>query len=91
MAHRIFEHDKQQGLAQAWHNLTEIEPNLSGLGKGITPGSFLTYVLRGKAKQWAGSYRTSLCRSLQTAVSNGLAIVGPSHGGKEAFYPKGIW
>ncbi len=29
MAHRIFEHDKQQGLKQAWHGLTEIRESLS--------------------------------------------------------------
>jgi hypothetical protein len=29
MAHRIFEFDKQQGLSQAWHCLTEIVPALS--------------------------------------------------------------
>ncbi len=29
MAHRIFTHDKQQGLKQAWHGLTEIVPSIS--------------------------------------------------------------
>lgn len=29
MAHRIFEHDKQQGLSQAWHGLTEIVPEIT--------------------------------------------------------------
>lgn len=29
MAHRISEFDKQQGLVQAWHGLTEVEPAIS--------------------------------------------------------------
>lgn len=29
MSHNIFEHDKQQGIAQAWHGLTEVHPELS--------------------------------------------------------------
>lgn len=29
MAHRIYTHDKQQGLAQAWHGLTEVRSTLT--------------------------------------------------------------
>lgn len=29
MAHRIYIHDKQQGLVQAWHGLTEVRPALT--------------------------------------------------------------
>lgn len=29
MAHRIYQHDKQQGVSQAWHGLTEVIPSIS--------------------------------------------------------------
>jgi len=54
-----------------------------GPGKGITVGSYLNSVLRGKAKKYSGSYYKALVNSCERAG----AIKGPSAQGSVAYYP----
>lgn len=54
-----------------------------GPGKGITVGSYLTYVLRGKAKKYSGHY----VRALRNSCERSGAIKGPSVQGGVAYYP----
>ena len=57
-----------------------------GMGKGLTPGSYLSYELRGRAKSWAGRYTVGLVRSCERAG----AVTGPSMKGGTAYYPKEV-
>lgn len=36
-----------------------------GMGNGLTVGTFLAYVLRGRAKEYKGRYETALINSLE--------------------------
>jgi hypothetical protein len=54
-----------------------------GEGNGLTIGSYLSYVLRGKAKQYSGSY----VRALRNSCERVGAIEGRSKLGGVAFYP----
>lgn len=58
-----------------------------GEGHGLTIGSYLSYVLRGKAKDYAGHYGRALQNALDRRVAVGLAKDGTSHGGGTAYYP----
>lgn len=59
-----------------------------GNGNGLTVGSYLAYVLRGKAKEYSGHYKRALENSLRRAVSNGDCRIGSSRMGRTAYYPK---
>lgn len=39
-----------------------------GEGNGLTPGSYLAYTLRGKAKRYANRYRRALLNALTSAT-----------------------
>lgn len=54
-----------------------------GHGKGLTVGSYITYVLRGKAKKYAGHY----VRALRNSCERIGAVEGTSARGGVAFYP----
>ena len=65
-----------------------VEPYLKsnaerGWGKGITPGTFLAYTLRGAAKRYSGNYLRALVRGLEKVG----AVEGTSVQGKVAWYP----
>jgi hypothetical protein len=47
-------------------------------GHLITPGTYLTYQLRGRAKQWAGRYHSALVRSLERVGAVPVPSVGRS-------------
>lgn len=54
-----------------------------GQGSGITPGTFLAYNLKGKAKQYSSKYLAALLRDLK---SRSDVIAGLSQGGGTAYY-----
>ena len=56
-----------------------------GYGKGITPATFLSYQLRGRARSWSGRYLGALVRSCYRAGAES----GLSTGGSKAWYPVG--
>jgi hypothetical protein len=65
-----------------------VEPYLAsnaerGWDKGITPGTFLAYTLRGTAKRYSGNYLKALIRGLERVG----AMEGKSVQGKIAYYP----
>ena len=65
-----------------------VEPYLKsnaerGWDKGITPGTFLAYTLRGTAKRYSGNYLRALVRGLEMTG----AWEGKSVHGKVAYYP----
>jgi hypothetical protein len=65
-----------------------VEPYLKsnaerGWDKGITPGTFLAYTLRGTAKRYSGNYLRALVRGLERVG----ATEGKSVQGKIAYYP----
>lgn len=58
-----------------------------GEGNGLTPGSFLTYALMGRAKAYADIYQAALIRALDARVEAGEAQRGTSARGRDAYYP----
>lgn len=65
-----------------------VEPYLRGnaergWNKGITPGTYLAYVLQGKAKRYSGNY----LRALKNGLEKVGAFEGRSVQGREAWYP----
>lgn len=62
---------------------------LRGWGYGLTPGSYLTYVLRGRAKQYTRGYLRALVRACEDRVARSEAVVGLSRMGGVAYYPAG--
>ena len=54
MAHRIYEYDKQQGLFQAWHGLTQIVPDLTLDNNWLREWNLVPVAMekRGKASKW---------------------------------------
>lgn len=54
-----------------------------GYGEGITPGTFLSYQLSGRAKQYKARYQRALERDLD---SRDDVIPGPSKTGASAYY-----
>lgn len=58
-----------------------------GSGNGLTIGSYLTYVLRGKAKQYSAHYHRALENSLRRAMADGTCRIGASRMGQTAYYP----
>jgi len=57
---------------------------LRGEGKGLTIGSFLTYTLRGKARDYTSKY----ARSLEVSCERVGARQGKSYLGMVAYYPR---
>lgn len=49
-----------------------------GWGNGITPGTFLNRMLRGRRKNYYGSYYKGLMNGLEQRVKLGMAVVGDS-------------
>ena len=66
------------------------ENGTRGEGKGLTPGSYLSYVLHGTAKTYAGRYARALLRDLNERVRTGEARRGDSMCKGLAYYPQGI-
>ena len=58
----------------------------AGRGKGKTPGSYLSTVLKGKAKQYSGGYLKALINALQAAVRKGDVEEDVSVGKQTAYY-----
>jgi hypothetical protein len=58
-----------------------------GNGNGLTIGSYLACVLRGKAKQYSAHYHRALENSLRRAMADGACRIGASRMGKTAYYP----
>jgi hypothetical protein len=58
-----------------------------GWGNGLTPSTYLTYHLHGKAREWSGRYTKSLIYSLQSVG----AVIGPSKGGYIAYYDSNVY
>ena len=56
-----------------------------GYGQGITPGTFLSYKLTGRAREYKALYQRALERDL---VSRDDVIGGPSITGASAYYWK---
>lgn len=56
-----------------------------GYGHGITPGTFLSYQLSGRAKQYKARYQRALERDLDSRED---VIGGPSTTGASAYYWK---
>lgn len=54
-----------------------------GDGKGITPGTFLAYTLKGKAKRYSGRYQRALERDL---ASRDDVVRGHSMHNATAYY-----
>jgi hypothetical protein len=54
-----------------------------GEGKGLTIGSYLAGVLRGKAKQYSSGYH----RALEASCKRVGARLGDSYAGRDAYYP----
>jgi hypothetical protein len=70
------------------YTISYLEENKSrGWGKGITPGTYIVYKVRGAAKEWSGRYTRSLINCLEKRVNNGEAISGPSRCKSTAYYP----
>lgn len=59
----------------------------AGEGRGLTPGSYLAYHLRGKAKQYSGHYLHALMTAIQRRLQAGVIVQGQSAGGRIAYYP----
>lgn len=59
-----------------------------GNGRGLTVKSYLSYVLRGKARNWAIQYYNSLRRSLELLEASGQVVRGRSRCGGVAWYPR---
>jgi len=57
-----------------------------GTGKGLTVGSYITYVLRGSAKKYSGKYCRALENSLDREVAAGRVRIGTSAQGRTAYY-----
>lgn len=60
-----------------------LKNSIRGEGKGLTIGSYLNSVLRGKAKKYSGHYVTALRNSCERVG----AIKGVSKMGGIAYYP----
>jgi len=60
--------------------------NRLGLGRGRTVGTFLSYVLRGTAREYSGKYQRALENALERRVRDGRAFVGASAMGRTAYY-----
>ena len=58
-----------------------------GRNKGITPGTYITYVLSGRAKQYSGRYLSALRNACERRVDAGVVLDGYSKMGKTAYYP----
>ena len=59
------------------------ENDRRGYGKGITPGTFLAYTLKGKAKRYSGRYQRALERDL---ASRDDVVRGHSMHNATAYY-----
>jgi hypothetical protein len=57
-----------------------------GLGRGLTPGSYLNSQLRGTAKRYAAKYRAALESDLRARVVEGSVLPYASQGGAVAYY-----
>lgn len=55
--------------------------SVTAAGRYLTPGTFLAYVLRGKAKTYIGRYKSALIRSVKSVG----ALPVKSVGGKVAY------
>jgi hypothetical protein len=57
-----------------------------GLGQGITPGTFLSSQLKGRAKSYATKYRIALERDLNRRIAEGSVLPYASVHGGNAYY-----
>jgi hypothetical protein len=58
-----------------------------GPGKGITTGTYIAYVVRGRARNYSGRYVRALDNSMGRAEAEGRAVRGTSAGGCVCWYP----
>jgi len=58
-----------------------------GIGRGLTPGTFLAYSLRGRAKSFSHRYERALLNSLLRMEREGRVIRARSAHGRVAWYP----
>ena len=56
--------------------LDDSDQRIAAGGAPITPGTFLAYQLRGRAKQWISRYLAALVRSLKAADTVETTSVG---------------
>ena len=62
------------------------ENHQRGIGKGITPGTFLNSALKGAAKRYAAKYRIALERDLNRRMAEGSVLPYASVHGATAYH-----
>lgn len=54
-------------------------------GTRWTPGTYLTYTLHGRAKDYWRGYHRALMRAIERRIAAGTVVAAPSKGGSTAY------